>query len=263
MKTPLLDISFLSIYTKNGTRVPLPSRMARCTPDTYNALMRLKAKLEQAGGKLYLSDLFRSYDMQFQAHLDWKTGKKKAFSPPPGGSLHEAGRSFDLDLSALKVSLAKFWELAAAEGVSPIIAKPDTKISEAWHFDCRGSHALVYQYYKDGFGKNFDKPYAAMAASAILAIGQHVDYFGDKQSEAAIQAGLIRLGYKLGGIDGNIGEKTNKALSEAGIPGGNLADTLTAVEHLLQQKYPQEYAITQRMDTEAHGDMVIPKHVVF
>jgi hypothetical protein len=39
--------------------------------------------------------------MQLQSHLDWKTGKKSAFSPPPGGSLHEAGRALDLDLDSL------------------------------------------------------------------------------------------------------------------------------------------------------------------
>jgi len=36
-----------------------------------------------------LSDLLRSYDMQLQAHLDYTSGKKSAFSPAPGGSMHE------------------------------------------------------------------------------------------------------------------------------------------------------------------------------
>ena len=262
MNTPLIDISIASIYKKNGIRVMLPSRMAKCTPDTYNALMRLSAKLELAGGKLYLSDLFRSYDMQLQAHLDYKNKKKSAYSPPPGGSLHEAGRSFDLDLSALQISLQEFWDFAAEEEVSPIIAQPNSKASEAWHFDCRGSHDVVYRYYSAGKGNNFSRPYAAMAASAILTIGQSVDFFEKRQTEATIQAGLIRLGHEIGNMDGYIGDRTRKALQAAGIAQGTLADTLAAVESLLQHKFPAEFAVAQLLDLEAREDTDVPDHVI-
>jgi hypothetical protein len=82
MKTPLQHIQILSIYKiGQGQRVFLPSRMALCTPDTTAALMGIKRGVESAGGQLYLSDLFRSYDMQFQAHLDYTSGKKSAYSP--------------------------------------------------------------------------------------------------------------------------------------------------------------------------------------
>jgi hypothetical protein len=262
MNTPLINISILSIYKKNDSRVNLPGRMAKCTPDNYNAINRIKTKLEAKGGKLYLSDLFRSYDMQLQAHLDWKTKKKTAYSPPPGGSLHESGRAFDLDLSAIKIPLKDFWALAALEGITPIISKPDTKLTEAWHFDCRGSHEKVYLYYKNKFGSNFESPYAAMATSAILAIGQEVDYFSGKQFEANVQAGLIRLGHTIGNIDGNIGEKTRKALIALGIEQGTLADTSKALEGLLQQKYPSEYSIQQFVDIESNNDLNIPGHIV-
>ena len=102
MKTPLLPINIISIY-KNplGDLLPLPSRMARCTPDTYVAVFNIAAALAQKGGRLILSDLFRSYDMQAQSHQDYISGRKTAFSPPPGGSFHEAGRAFDLDLNAI------------------------------------------------------------------------------------------------------------------------------------------------------------------
>lgn len=69
MKTPLVHIEMPSVYEKSGTRILLPERMARCTTDTYAALFAIKAAIEQRGGRLYLSDLFRSYDMQLQAHL--------------------------------------------------------------------------------------------------------------------------------------------------------------------------------------------------
>lgn len=97
-----------------------------------------------------LSDLLRSYDMQLQAHLDYTSGKKSAFSPAPGGSMHEGGRAFDLDLGALKIKLGQFWDIARKYGVTPIIKSPNPSASEAWHFDCRGSHERIYAYEYSG-----------------------------------------------------------------------------------------------------------------
>lgn len=244
MKSPLIPIDIISIYkNKLGDLLPLPTKMAQCTPDTYTAIFNIATDLAQKGGKLILSDLFRSYDMQAQSHNDYISGKKKAFSPPPGGSFHEAGRAFDLDLSAIKIPLADFWTIAAKYGVIPIIPQPKSNQSEAWHFDCRGSHQLVYQYYAEGKGTNF-KPYTAAAASAILAIGVNADAFGSNQKPAVIQSCLIRLGKNIGNIDGQIGKKTHKALEELAIPfdPNNLDGMLIQVENLIQQKFSSEFA---------------------
>lgn len=240
MKTPLVPIHTPSIYKVKGARVPLPERMARCTPDTRRAIQDLAQAVAAQGGALYLSDLFRSYDMQLQSHLDWKTGKKKAKSPPPGGSLHEAGRAMDMDLDAIEVSLEVFWELARAVGFFPIIASPKPKTSEAWHFDRRGSHDLVYEYYRGGHGSNL-APYTAMAASGILATGERVDFFGNRQREAALQCGLIRLDQTLGNVDGAIGMKTFRALEAAGVTSGTVENMLLEVEHLVQARFPEEF----------------------
>jgi len=259
MKTPLLGIEFWSIYKKNGTRFLLPKRMAQCTPDTQKALAAIKSDLEAKGGNLYLSDLFRTYDMQLQAHLDYETGKKPAYSPPPGGSLHEAGRAFDLDLESIKIPLKDFWEIAAKHGCNPIIKTPDSSASEAWHFDCRGSHQIVYDYYASGKGSNFTSPYKAMTASAILAIGIKVDKFDGKEKEASIQSGLIRLGYDdIGNIDGLIGSRTNSALEQAGISSSDADDILLEIENLLQQKFPQEYQISVADNEEGE----LPSHLI-
>ncbi len=245
MKTPLVKIDILSIYkNKLGDNVPLPARMANCTPDTYSAVFSIARDLAKKGGRLILSDLFRSYDMQAQSHQDYISGKKKAFSPAPGGSFHEAGRSFDLDLALIKVPLADFWKIAAKYGVVPIIPEPKPGASEAWHFDCRGSHQLVYDYYAAGKAKNF-APYTAAAASAILAIDVDVDAFGNNQQQAAIQSGLIRLGQDIGNIDGLIGRRTQQALEKLGVPfkPGAVGEMLTQVENLVQKKFPQEFSL--------------------
>src|SRR5262249_31121660 len=101
------------------------------------------------------------------------------------------------------------------------------------------------------------KPYAAMAASAILAIGVRVEKFGTNQIAAAIQSGLIRLGQNIGNLDGLIGNKTRAGLDAIGIPFGEPQTMLVQLETLLQLKFPQEYEIGE---TAGFGD--VPAHVI-
>lgn len=257
MPAPLNEVLVTSTYRNSaGQRVALPRRMAHCTPDMEAVLRAVTSQVAERGGRLFLSDLFRSYDMQLQSHMDFVNGKKKAFSPPPGGSLHEAGRALDLDLDSLGMKLAEFWELARPHGLLPIIDKPAPGVSESWHFDCRGSHQIVYDYYSAGNATNF-KPYTAMAASAILAIGVPVDRFGPNQTAAAIQSALIRLGQDPGDMDGSIGVQTRTALDTAGVPFGEPQTMLLALEGLLREKFPLEYRIEQGI-----GFADAPAHVI-
>lgn len=248
MRTPLIAVDVPSIYRNNhGVEVSLPKRLAWATPDMADALAGIAEDLGTSGGRLVLSDLFRSFDMQMQAHLDFVTKKKAAFSPPPGGSFHEAGRAMDLSLSDIKIPLKLFWELARKHGVVPIIATPNASTSEAWHFECRGSHQKVIEYYQKGNGNNFTKPYTAGAASAILALGVRVEKFGEHQKEAQIQAALIRCGHVIGNIDGAIGARTRGVLVSLGIAEGTLDDILQRVEDLAQTAFAAEYRISQRV----------------
>jgi hypothetical protein len=257
MFTPLITIDITSIY--DGGK-PLPSRMAHCTPDMHAAAMRTRDRLREKDCDLVLSDMFRSFDMQFQANLDFVTGKKKAFSPPPGGSMHEAGRAFDLDLGRIrKMVLKDFWNLAGGNGLFPIIDKPDKGLSEAWHFDCRGSHQIVYDYYKAKNGDNFKSPYTAMAASGIVSIGQKVIALGDDVRPGYIQSGLIRLGKIIGDLDGKIGPKSRTALEELGIdPDKGLDDIAGAIDQKLQEKFPDEFFVPGPHIADGEP----PKHVI-
>lgn len=239
--TPLLSIVVASIYDVNGVKVPLPARLARCTPDMKQSIHNAGIRVTQKGGALELSDLFRSYDMQLASHNDYVAKRKKAFSPPPGGSLHEAGRALDLSLDALGMSLADFWAIADATNLLPIIPQPKANVSEAWHFECRGSHQLVYDYYKAGKGSNFDKPYQAMAASAIVSVGIRVDKFGDGQQAAAIQSAVIRLGQEIGNIDGRVGQKTLKGLSALGVQWVDEDQALQGLTERLEAAFPEEF----------------------
>lgn len=240
MKTPLVNIKIKSIYKVGNTQVDLPIKLAKCTPDTNQAIISISNDLSELGGELILSDLFRSYDMQYQANMDYVSGKKKAYSPPPGGSMHEAGRAMDIDLGKIKVTLEEFWNIAKKYGFYPIISKPSSKLKEAWHFDCRGSHGLVYEYYKSGKANNMPA-YTAMAVSGILATGIKVKNFKGHDKEAFIQSGLIRLGYEIGNIDGDVGKKTKAAFAQAGFETENVDDCVDFIELLLFEKFPNEY----------------------
>lgn len=240
MVAPLVRPIVMSIYEVNGQRVIMPERMARSTPDIKKAMYGIRTDVKMAGGEFALSDLFRSYDMQLQAHLDYTSRKKRAFSPPPGGSMHESGRAFDVDLKGLKMSLTHFWQITKKWGVVPIIAEPNAKTHEAWHFECRGSHQIVYDYYKAGKGTNFS-PAAAMAASAIVGVGLKHDRFKDKEDAAYIQSGLIRLGREIGNIDGEIGPKTRGVLNHIGISGATRTEQIQGLDMLLQQQFPDEF----------------------
>jgi zinc D-Ala-D-Ala carboxypeptidase len=240
MFAPLEDIQIKSIYGGD-----LPKRMAHCTPDMLNTVRLAAADVKAAGGELILSDMYRSYDMQLQAHLDYVTGKKSAYSPPPGGSMHEAGRAFDLDLSALKMKLSDFWKIATRHGLQPIIDTPSAGANEAWHFDCRGSHGRVYDYYAAGKGDNFARPYTAMAASAIVSTGVKVDALGDDPVPGLIQSGLIRLGQTIGDLDGRMGPKTRAAIQALQLdPNASNADIAAAIEKRLQSAFPDEYFVS-------------------
>ncbi|MGA8028546.1 MAG: peptidoglycan-binding protein [Bryobacteraceae bacterium] len=233
LSTPLVAISIASIYDDG----PLPDRMALCTPDTKKAIEAASADLVSLGFGLRLSDLFRSYEMQKQAHADYLQGRKGAFSPAPGGSMHEAGRAMDIDLSSIGVPLSKFWEIAHARGFLPIIDKPDASRSESWHFDCRGSHSFVYDYVKSGKAGTALPPYTQMAQSSILAIGVNLDSV-PAQDVAYIQSTLIRLGFDPGRIDGITGERTREAAKEAGI---DLDSPFETLSRMLQATFASEY----------------------
>ena len=233
LPTPIVPISVASIYSNSG----LPARMAKCTPDTATAIQGVVDDLRAIGHGLLLSDLFRSYDMQRNANLDYVEGRKKAYSPPPGGSMHEAGRAMDIDLSSIGIPLTQFWDIARARGFFPIIDEPIAGRSESWHFDCRGSHEAVYAYVQKGKAGASIAPYKQMAHSAILAIGVRVDAVPN-QDIAWLQSALIRLGFDPGRIDGVMGDRTLSAMREAGADADDPSGSLTT---RLKGRFPTEY----------------------
>lgn len=185
----LVKVVVNSIYGDHSQ--PLPERMAWFCPEAAADLHLLLIDLHAAGGELYLSDGFRSEEMQAKAHFDYLTGTsqlkkrqefvakypqyltdyvasnggkgKVAFSPPPGGSWHESGRAMDIDTDPkwLKVSLDKFRAIAKAHGWTKID-------SESWHFEYRGPFQKKYEEFLKIYDSGSAYKLAAKAAVGDL-----------------------------------------------------------------------------------------------
>lgn len=251
MKPPVtlvpVDGSIASSYDKAGkTGSPRASltplaRLGKAGvahPDMAQALLNLSNAVAAAGGDLRITECHRDVAVQKAARAKYDAwvaaGKPKpgtpafnektmkaAFVAAPGRSGHNAGRSIDVHLGALKFAvpadqqLDRLWEIAIPLGWSPIIKTADEGASEAWHLDFVGDLKGV----KDRLG------YEQWALCGAILVGH-----GDLSSyEAIVQALLSRAGHNLGNIDGVAGPKTVNALAAAlGIPADAAKNKISA-----------------------------------
>lgn len=251
-RTKLVDVdkSILSSYGPGGTDVSIPRsqlkslvaiNIGKMTPDAALGLLELHNAVLDAGGDFRVTDCFRSIQTQEDAHnryLNWvAAGKpavgspgwnaktmKNAFVAKPGRSFHNSGRSIDVHIAALRFpglpadkQLDKLWELARPLGWHPIIANPDEKASESWHFDYLGCWKVV----KERVG------YESTAVAAAADVGNGEKDEGWRQ----VQGGLHRAGYNVGTVDGVVGSKTKGALAASGYK-GDINDVKAVVAHV-------------------------------
>lgn len=197
----LLPVIVPSIY--RNYQANLPDRMAWLTPDSAVALEALMAALKAAGGRLYLSDCFRGEMDQARARFDYLTGHgrlveratlirrypglkgydacnggkgKRAFSPEPGGSLHEAGRAIDVDMDPARLGMdqRRFAVIAHDCGWRDIVhdnfGDPNkVDVTEEWHWEYPGEFRSVYDQalFESGDRR---KAYREMTGAAIADI---------------------------------------------------------------------------------------------
>lgn len=209
----LREIEIESIYKdKNGNRLLLPSRMAQLVDRAADSLEYMIRDVSIMGGKLYISDAFRSYADQKKAHDDYISGKKKAFSPPPGHSYHEAGRAIDIDLESLGISLMHFWEICKNRGWNPVIRSPDPTVSEAWHFE-----------FLDHWNKISKNDYKQTKRCAVLEcyVENSIKPLNLSDSFLLVQGYLKILDMYMGALDGIPGKMTKKAIAAYNIKYGD------------------------------------------
>ena len=179
----LVPVTIKGIYpTKDGL---LPPKMARLAPDAAAALEAVRKDIEARGGCFRLSDCYRDSAMQARAHQDYVTGRKKAYSPPAGGSMHEAGRAIDLDLAALihpgsvpkgsqlfdenevrAIFEAHGWTFIAPAGNPHLV-----DVKESWHIEYRAKFQGVYDTALAKLHQHA-AAYKSMAKAAIADLGK-------------------------------------------------------------------------------------------
>jgi len=174
----LVTIAVKGIYGRPGSL--LPASMARLTPDAAASLAQVEAEIERLGGCFRLSDAYRSSAMQARAHDDYIKGRKHAYSPPAGSSMHEAGRAIDLDLAALihppsvpkgsqtlnELKVRAIFEAHGWTFIAPAGNPHSVDVKESWHIEFRGPFQETY----DSVFKRANvhsKAYHSMAAAAI------------------------------------------------------------------------------------------------
>lgn len=209
-------------------------------PEMAPALKALSDGVAARGGDLRITECHRDVAVQRAARAKYdawvKAGKPKpgtpafndktmkaAFVAAPGRSGHNAGRSIDVHLGALKFAgvpadkqLDVLWEIALPLGWSAIIKNPDESASEAWHLDFVGElrgvkNRLGYEQW-------------ALCGAILVGHGDLTNY------DANLQALLCRAGHSIGEIDGQAGGKTKAALAAA------LGITLDAASALVAAK---------------------------
>jgi hypothetical protein len=210
-KKELVNIKVDDIYEETKY---LPDRLAKLIPEAWDSLQDVIEDIKEAGGTLKLSDAFRSTEEQMRAHLDYKMGRKSAYSPPSGNSMHEAGRAVDIAWSYnhLGIEQDKAGQILESNGWTPIVDSfgdlRERDVSEEWHWEFRDGLEEIYN----------NSGYRGMVEYAIKQVENYPD--SDELEEANhsiikdIQSLLDRVGIDPGPIDGIFGPKTERAIWE-------------------------------------------------
>ena len=227
MSSKLVPVKIKSSYA-NLPFLRLPA--AQMTPDAAASLDQVRSEIEALGGCVRVSDMYRSSAMQAKAHQDYVTGKKKAYSPPAGGSVHEAGRAIDLDLAALihHGSVPKGFKVFNENEIRAIFEKHGwtfiagagnphmVDVLESWHIEYRAHFQKVYNA---NLKAGHKAAYKAMAKAMIhdLTVGAGGPGSGAEVAtgNVAAQPKLITLGYLTeAAAKGGDGPKTQAAIRQ-------------------------------------------------
>src|SRR3990167_1149505 len=101
-RTPLVKLSGIkSSYSKKfrpkeKLDVGLLGEAAMVPPEIETLLHKVDEEVKRNDGEFYITDLYRSFDQQKQARLDYESGKKAAYVAVPAASCHIAARPVDL-----------------------------------------------------------------------------------------------------------------------------------------------------------------------
>jgi len=189
--------------TKGG---PLPKRMSLLARAAATALRQVYREIIALGGYLYITDMFRSATDQQRAHMDYLTGRKTAYSPPPCASVHEAARAIDIDAFDTGIGHRRTREILNRHGWTNIVKTLTGP--ECWHYEFRQSR---WQIYCERHG------YAAMAHDMKRAIGNFAGRHTAQSQKIEVARLQGALNIITGGgrtVDGIYGPETREAIRD-------------------------------------------------
>lgn len=198
----VVDVEVPGIYGQKGN--PLPKRMSKLVREAAEALDKVFQDIDHEGGHLFLSDMFRSAEEQEQAHNDYLTGRKSAYSPPSCGSVHEAARAIDIDAFDTGIGHRRVREILNKHGWVNIVETLTG--SECWHYEFRGDK---WQQYYNQHG------YAAMARAMKGEIGNVLNLQDAVAKEGEIKSLQTTLNQLYGlnlDVDGMLGPQTREVV---------------------------------------------------
>ena len=211
------------------------------SPATIASLTDLIAELDSLGCDFRIRQVFRSnqeQDVVYRKFQAWRAAgcpapntarwngatMSTAAASAPNRSHHGWGGAMDIGLGNLRfgdgvsgdAALARFWDIAAEYGFTPIISEPRIVRSEAWHFDHLGPMKAVRDLFFAHRDENEAYASAAGCAAEVACVlmGTHS---GASQMERSVQARLLAHGVWVGLPDGKIGPKTRAGLTSLGI----------------------------------------------
>ena len=211
------------------------------SPATARDLDALVAELDTLGCDFRVRQVYRSNREQgevYRKYQAWRaagcpqpgaarwnnTTMSTAAASAPNRSHHGWGGAMDVGLGNLvfgdgvqgDAALARFWDIAAGHGFTPIISEPRVSRSEAWHFDHLGPLRAVRDLF---YAHRNDNPEYASAAGNAAEVGCVLmgTHEGASQMERLVQARLLAHGVFVGLPDGKIGPKTLAGLASVGV----------------------------------------------
>ncbi len=226
------------------------------SPATARDLDALVEQLDALGSDFRIRQVFRSNREQqevFTKYQNWRaagcpkpgtarwsnTTMSTAAASAPNRSHHGWGGAMDIGLGNLQfadgisgdAALARFWDLAAEHGFTPIISEPRMSRSEAWHFDHLGPMKAVRDLFYAHRAENPEYASAAGHAAEVgcILMGTHT---GMSQMARMVQARLLAHGVFIGLPDGKIGPMTLRGLAAVGITTTGTFDAATAIARL-------------------------------
>lgn len=226
------------------------------SPATARDLDALVEKLDALGCDFRIRQVFRSNREQEEVYRKYQTWRAAGCPKPgaarwnsgtmstaaasaPNRSHHGWGGAMDIGLGNLRfgdgvggdAALARFWDLAAEHGFTPIIGEPRMDRSEAWHFDHLGPMKAVRDLFYAH--RNEKEEYASAAGNAAevacVLMGTHS---GLLQMQRMVQARLLAHGVFVGLPDGKIGPMTLRGLASVGIEAKAPVDAAAVIARL-------------------------------